>query len=416
MIPTFREVLDQAGAILRGNEALGAILIDLSPLARIERSYGGPAYQTLRAQIDPVMLEVKERVRETDLLTRDEREGDRFLLLLSPRRQSDHDFVVDDLRKLADRIEEFVAPRVQRLTLPYLRQRPVVQVGYGLVLYSPLESDERQVLRLIDDAGGSAELRRRMRERGEREQLLEIVYNRRVWTAFQPILDLETRQILGYEALSRGPRGSELEAPSGLFGLAARQGLTEELERVCRRRTFVDWEAFGAPGRLFVNTVPGTVRDPTFSGRGVLDYLGPNLSPRMVTLEITEREVIANLSMYREAMHAFTELGFTFAIDDVGAGYSGLETMVTLGASYFKIDMSLVRDVHIKRVGQQVIKAILDMGTGAGATVIAEGVQTEAEAGALQALGMRYAQGYLWGRPLDPYAPKPRLVLRQGRG
>src|SRR4029077_19625417 len=112
-------------------------------------------------------------------------------------------------------------------------------------------------------------------------------------------------------------------------------------------------------------------------------------------------------TLYREAMHSFLELGFSFAIDDLGAGYSGLETLATLGATYLKIDMGLVRDVHQKKVSQQVVRAILDMGNGVGAAVIAEGIQTQEEASALRDLGVRSAQGYLWGRPHDPPAPRP---------
>ena len=190
----------------------------------------------------------------------------------------------------------------------------------------------------------------------------------------------------------------------------------EELERSCRRQAFVDWQVFGASTRLFINTVPATVRDPSFLGRGVLDYLGQSLSPRNVTLEITEREVINNLNLYREAMHSFIEMGFTFAIDDLGAGYSGLETLATLGASFLKIDMGLVRDVHEKPASQQVVKAILDLGGSGGATVIAEGIQTEEEAEALQKLGVRYGQGYLYGRPQDPYAPRKTVVVKGQSG
>jgi EAL domain-containing protein (putative c-di-GMP-specific phosphodiesterase class I) len=189
--------------------------------------------------------------------------------------------------------------------------------------------------------------------------------------------------------------------------------LGDELERACRRQIFTDWQVLGgAPARLFLNTVPATVRDPTFLGHGVLEHLGANLAPQMVTLEITEKHVIENLNLYREAMHAFLDLGFTFAIDDVGAGYSGLETMANLGASYFKIDMGLVRDVHQKRVSQQVVKAILDMGSGVGATVIAEGIETAEEAEALKGLGVRYAQGYFFGRPQDPYASMAAQAAR----
>lgn len=414
---TLREAGEQFAAILRGQGGLGAVLVDLEPLARIERSFGGSAYQALRKQIDALMIEMKEKVRDGDVLTRDDREGDRFILFLVGRRTPDEAFVIENVRKLADRVAEFLTPRVGRLTLPYLREKPRLDVGYGFVLHSTLESEERQVLRLIDDAVASARLRREIRDREQREGLMELIYNRHLWTAFQPIVEIETRQVMGHEGLSRGPRGSEYESPMVLFGLAARHGLVEELERSCRRTAFTDWEVFGAGGRLFVNTVPSTVRDTSFQGRGVLDYLGTKLSPRLVTLEITERQVIENLSMYREAMHSFIEMGFTFAIDDVGAGYSGLETIANLGASYLKIDMGLVRDVHQKRIGQQVIKAILDMGAGVGATVIAEGIQTRDEAETILSLGVRYGQGYLFGRPVDPYAAppiQPRLVVKEG--
>jgi EAL domain-containing protein (putative c-di-GMP-specific phosphodiesterase class I) len=136
------------------------------------------------------------------------------------------------------------------------------------------------------------------------------------------------------------------------------------------------------------------------------------MSPRLVTLEITERQVIENLNLYRDAMHAFLDMGFSFAIDDVGAGYSGLETVAALRPTYLKIDMSLVRDVHQKKMSQQVVKAIVEMSGGIDATVIAEGIQTQDEADAVRDLGVRFGQGYLFGRPVDPYAsPRPKAVL-----
>jgi EAL domain-containing protein (putative c-di-GMP-specific phosphodiesterase class I) len=112
-------------------------------------------------------------------------------------------------------------------------------------------------------------------------------------------------------------------------------------------------------------------------------------------------------------MHSFLELGFSFAIDDVGAGYSGLETVASLGANYLKVDMSLVRDVHQKKISQQVLKAILDMAVGVGATVIAEGIQTEDEKAALLDLGVRYGQGYLYGRPIDPYVRRRTITAQR---
>jgi EAL domain-containing protein (putative c-di-GMP-specific phosphodiesterase class I) len=269
---------------------------------------------------------------------------------------------------------------------------------------------ERQILRLVDDAAACSLMRVWLRERDQRERLFEIIQNREIWTAFQPIVDLKDGSVVAFEGLSRGPRGSDVELPMVLFGQAARYGVTEELERSCRRQAFIDWHVLGRRERLFINTVPATVRDTSFLGRGVLDYLGRDLAPSGVTLEITERQVIENLNIYREAMHSFTDLGFSFAIDDVGAGYSGLETVATLKPAYLKIDIALVRDVHLKKVSRQVVKAILDMGQGLGATVIAEGIQAREEMEVLREIGVPWGQGYFYARPVDPYAAQPAVT------
>ena len=413
-LPTSGDVESQVGKLLRECGGIGALVLDFVPLGRVERGFGETAYQALHTHIEALIVELRGSVRDGDLLTRDERHPDRYVIFLGRRRDPSLPFNTADLRRLAERVEHQIGPRAARLMSPYLREKSAVDVGYGFLLHNPVESLERQVRRLLDDCVVSAELRRKLRERDEREALVEIIYNRRMWTAFQPIVEMPSGKPMGYEGLSRGPRGSELESAGALFGAAHRHDEGDELERACRRQIFRDWEAFGSPGRLFINTVPATVRDPSFLGRGVLDYLGPSVSPQLVTLEITEKHMIENMNLYREAMHSFLDLGFTFAIDDVGAGYSGLETMATLGASFFKIDMALVRDVHQKRVNQQVVKAILDMGTGVGATVIAEGIETAEEAEALQALGVRYAQGYFFGRPQDPYASAAPAAARAG--
>src|SRR5688572_16302344 len=264
--------------MMRSQGGLGVLLFDFHHLGRVERQFGGSAYQGLWAQVAPILHEVKAQVRTSDILVRDERDTDLFLLFLAARRQGKPSFVADDIRKLCDRLQAFVTPRVARLMLPYFRDRPRVDVGYGFVLWTPLEGEDRQILRLVEEARASVLLRRAIRDRGERESLLQIIFNHDLWTAFQPIVEMESTQVMGYEALARGPRGTDLEFPNALFGLAQRFGMGDDLERACRRQSFADWEAFGAPARLFVNTVPATVRDTSFLGRGILDFLGETLS------------------------------------------------------------------------------------------------------------------------------------------
>jgi EAL domain-containing protein (putative c-di-GMP-specific phosphodiesterase class I) len=98
-------------------------------------------------------------------------------------------------------------------------------------------------------------------------------------------------------------------------------------------------------------------------------------------------------------MAYFTDLGMSFAVDDVGAGYSGLELIARLKPTFLKIDAALVRDVHLSLVNREMVKAIIAMGQGIGAQVIAEGIQTDGEADALREMGVDWGQGYLLARP-----------------
>jgi EAL domain-containing protein (putative c-di-GMP-specific phosphodiesterase class I) len=152
--------------------------------------------------------------------------------------------------------------------------------------------------------------------------------------------------------------------------------------------------------KIFVNTLPTTIRDPQFRGKPLIDFLDKaQVSPDRIVLEITEKLVIDNYNLFREAMAYFTDLGMAFAVDDVGAGYSGLESIARLKPAYLKIDIALVRDVHASLVNREMVKAIFTMGKAIGAGVIAEGIQTQDEANALQAMGIVWGQGYLLARP-----------------
>ena len=100
------------------------------------------------------------------------------------------------------------------------------------------------------------------------------------------------------------------------------------------------------------------------------------IAPERIVIEITEKLVIENYGLFRETMAYYSDLGMAFAVDDVGAGYSGLEAIARLKPDYLKIDMALVRDVHASPVNQAMVKAIVSLGQGTGATVIAEGIHT----------------------------------------
>jgi EAL domain-containing protein (putative c-di-GMP-specific phosphodiesterase class I) len=221
-------------------------------------------------------------------------------------------------------------------------------------------------------------------------------------TAYQPILRMQERTIMGFEALSRGPRGSGLESADALFGAATANHLLVELDRLCRARALLSSARIPSNAKIFVNTLPATMRDPQFRGKALIDFLDKaQVAPDRIVIEITEHLVIENYAIFRDTMAYFTDLGMSFAVDDVGSGYSGLESIAKLKPAFLKIDIGLVRDVHVSTVNQTMVKAIQTLGRGIGATVIAEGIQTEEEVQALKAMGIDYGQGHFLARP-DP--------------
>ena len=167
-----------------------------------------------------------------------------------------------------------------------------------------------------------------------------------------------------------------------------------------RRRALLSSGRIPSNAKIFVNTLPATIRDPQFRGKPLIDFLDKaQVAPDRIVIEITEKLVIENYTLFREAMAYYTDLGMSFAVDDVGAGYSGLESIASLKPAYLKIDTVLVRDLHASLVNREMVRAIMALGKGIGSTVIAEGIQQQDEVNALQDLGVSWGQGYLLARP-----------------
>jgi len=129
------------------------------------------------------------------------------------------------------------------------------------------------------------------------------------------------------------------------------------------------------------------------------------VAPERIVIEITEKLVIDNYGLFTETMAYYSDLGMAFAVDDVGAGHSGLEAIAKLKPDYLKIDMALVRDVHASSVNQAMVRAIVSLSQSTGATVIAEGIHTDEEVRCLATLGVEWGQGYYLARPDVPPDP-----------
>jgi EAL domain-containing protein (putative c-di-GMP-specific phosphodiesterase class I) len=382
--------------------SLGVLVLDASPLGRIEDEYGTRAYEEVRQRFFKIIDESRGKdYRAGDVICLDRPRGLRFLFLLDRKRRRSVALSVADLRTARGRVVSSLAPNIARAAFPYIKTPPRLDVGHGLAVHNPLLHTERVIARAVDEALAQACHERRAEELGVLERLQDILLRERVVTAYQPILRLQENTIMGFEALSRGPRGSGLESAAALFGAAEGHGLKVELDRLCRKRALLSSSRIPSNAKIFVNTLPATLRDPQFRDKALIEFLDKaQVAPSRIVIEITEQEVIANHAMFLETMGYFKQIGMSFAVDDVGAGYSGLDTIAKLKPQYLKIDVGLVRDVHTSPVNYSMVKALVALGHNIGAEVIAEGIHNEEETQVLRdALKVDYGQGFHLARP-----------------
>ena len=237
----------------------------------------------------------------------------------------------------------------------------------------------------------------------ENENLLrleEILARRQLTPFFQPILNLASGQIFGYEGLIRGPSDSPLHSPANLFKAAEMGNRLAELERLCRHVTLESFVKLQLPGRLFLNVSPECLLQPDFRQGETLRLIHQlDLNPSRVVIELTENKPIYDYNLLREAARHYRSMGFEIAMDDLGAGFSSLRLWSELRPEFVKIDMHFVQGINHDPVKLQFVRSIQVIAESLGTRVIAEGIETQAELNVVHDLGIAFGQGYHIARP-----------------
>ncbi|OIQ60624.1 phytochrome-like protein cph2 [Moorella thermoacetica] len=235
------------------------------------------------------------------------------------------------------------------------------------------------------------------------KEFKELLTEQRLTVVYQPILSLQTGEILGWEALARGPADSYFRSPDVIFNFAEEIGLLYPTERICRLQAISSIDRLAPEQKLFLNVHPRTVSDPTFvkgETLGLLQAYG--LTPRNVVFEITERHSIKDYGLLKRTLEHYRNQGYQVAVDDVGAGFSGLYSIAEIRPEFIKIDMALVRDIDCNPARRAVVEALMTLASKLNCLVIAEGIETQNELNTLLAMGIHYGQGYLLARPAFP--------------
>jgi EAL domain-containing protein (putative c-di-GMP-specific phosphodiesterase class I) len=226
-----------------------------------------------------------------------------------------------------------------------------------------------------------------------------VLAERAIVAVYQPIVRLDDGGVVGYEALARPTGTVPTASVEGLFAAAHRLGMIRDLDWLSRRAAMASVRLLPAGQPVFVNVSAAALLDPVHGVDQMLLLLTwAGWSPGDVVLEITERETINDLARLRHVLAAYREHGFRIALDDVGEGHSTLEVLATALPEYIKIARSLT--MSSDRPGPMAaVQAAVAFARSTGTTVIAEGVETEAAARAMQALGVELGQGWHLGPP-----------------
>jgi len=212
--------------------------------------------------------------------------------------------------------------------------------------------------------------------------------------AYQPIVRSHDQSVFAYEALCR-PRHEAFPHPGVLIQTAELVGRIRELGRVLRRRAVAEIGKLSPESLLFVNLHPHELYDPNL--QKVEPWLA-DLADRIV-LEVTETADIEDYDRLKAVLSKLADFGFRCALDDLGAGYSGLSSLALIEPDFVKLDMQLVRSAIADKRARRLVQHILEFSAEEGMQVIAEGIEHEEERDILVEMGCPLLQGYLFGRP-----------------
>ncbi|CCG05707.1 EAL domain-containing protein [Blastococcus saxobsidens] len=264
----------------------------------------------------------------------------------------------------------------------------------------PLSACQRQGMAIIAGLIGRELDQQRTLERNgaqRRDALRHLFTGDGTSVVVQPIRRLAGNIIVGYEALSRFGGGQRGLIPADTVFEEARQlGLGVELELATARSALGLLPYIAAPSYLSVNLSPAALVDPRTAD------LFAGVKTRRVVLELTEHEQVEDYAALSRALRSLRKRGVRLAVDDAGAGFASLQHISLLNPDLIKLDRALIRAVQEDPSRRALVRAMVQFAHETSATLIAEGIEHEAERRQLIELGVELGQGFLLGHPAPP--------------
>jgi diguanylate cyclase (GGDEF)-like protein len=376
--------------------------IDLDNFKHINDYYSHAVGDALLLKI---ATRIGKRLREGDMLARIS--GDEFLLLLDP---------IEDNAQIVAIVELILTDLKQPFHIEAFEVFTSASIGvsvhpeHGRSYEELRRNADNAMYRAKSDAKGDAvyfdlNMGQAVTARMELEQRLRLaIRDRRFCCAFQPKVDIQSQNVVGFETLVRWRDDEgEIHPPSSFVGLAIELGLIDTITRfvlveALRSVESLDRE-FGSATTISVNVAAKQANDINFM-RSLADILIASPFARRVMLELTEEAFVAKSRFQTEVLPMLRAIGVKVSIDDFGTGYSSLSALADITADELKVDRSFISSIHERPRSQSVLRAIESLGHALGMSIVAEGVETFEELAYLQAATrIRQAQGYYFSKP-----------------
>ena len=381
----------------RSAEKIAVLVLGLDNFKAVNDTLGhGIGDKLLRG----VAKRLRSTLREEDTLAR--LNSDEFAVVQSGLTRP------EDAVLLARRLLEAIGE-------PYLLDGHSVIIGASIgIAMAPGDGDESEKLlknadmalsRAKNDSRGTFsffEAGMDARAQGRRKIELDLraaIQNDGLRPYYQPLIDLATGRITGFEALVRWPHPERgMISPAEFIPVAEETGLINAVGGLMLQRACMDAARWPDDVRVAVNLSPLQFRGGNLLSVVMEALKQSGLPPRRLELEITETLLLEKSSQVLATLHALRALGVRISMDDFGTGYSSLSYLRSFPFDKIKIDQSFVRDLAANRDAQAIIRSIVSLGIGLGVTITAEGVETEAELRCLRAEGCHEGQGFLFSR------------------
>lgn len=251
-------------------------------------------------------------------------------------------------------------------------------------------------------------------EECKKSEVVKIISEGCVKPVYQPIVSLKDGSVHGYEALSRITYKDASMNIAQLFEYAAQLGYLWDIEKICRTKALKNAICKPKGTKLFINVDGIVLRDRKFQTGFTKEKLDKYaLKITDIVFELTERSDFDNHDLLREIMRHYTDQGYEVALDDLGAGYSGLNRLQAVKPNYVKIDYELVHDIHKDKSKKSLVRMLARHCSDMEYMLVAEGIETEEELKCLINLGVNYGQGYYLGRPKETFEKVDKAIVKQ---